>query len=71
MTPLEDAVATISDLYEMADVMVESQPQAKGRSETSSSMRLSDIKSDQYEEGSENGKWLKLVLFLPHLLLLL
>lgn len=58
LTPLEDAVATISDLYEMADVMVESQPQAKGRSETSSSAHMSDIKTDQYEEGSENGLFL-------------
>lgn len=70
LTPLEDAVATISDLYEMADVMVESQPQTKGRSETNSSMRVSDIKSDQYEEGSENGELLKLVFCLFYLQLL-
>jgi len=49
-------VATITDLYEMADVMVESQPKAKRRSETNNpNMRLQDIKTDQDEEASENG----------------
>jgi len=53
LTPLEDAVATITDLYEMADVMVESQPRTKTRSETNT--RLQDIKTDQDEDASENG----------------
>lgn len=55
LTPLEDAVATITDLYEMADVMVDSQPKAKGRSEANTNMRLQDIKTDHDEEASENG----------------
>ncbi|XP_064535856.1 uncharacterized protein LOC135426604 isoform X2 [Drosophila montana] len=54
LTPLEDAVATITDLYEMADIIVESQPKSKVRNETSASMRLQDIKPDQDEEVSDN-----------------
>ncbi|XP_023162811.1 uncharacterized protein LOC111593948 [Drosophila hydei] len=46
LTPLEDAVATITDLYEMADIIVESQPKAK--------LRVHDIKPDQDEEASDN-----------------
>ncbi|XP_034479907.1 uncharacterized protein LOC117785784 isoform X2 [Drosophila innubila] len=57
LTPLEDAVATITDLYEMADVMVESQPKAKRRSDANNpNMRLHDIKTDQDEEASENDE---------------
>ncbi|KAH8418134.1 hypothetical protein KR222_004612, partial [Zaprionus bogoriensis] len=58
LTPLEDAVAIITDLYEMADVMVESQPKAKARgNETGTNMQLSDIKTDQDEEHSENEEY--------------
>ncbi|KAH8355253.1 hypothetical protein KR093_009658, partial [Drosophila rubida] len=54
LTPLEDAVATISDLYEMADVIVESQPKPKVRNEANSNMSLQDIKTDRYEDTFEN-----------------
>ncbi|KAH8298569.1 hypothetical protein KR044_012122 [Drosophila immigrans] len=54
LTPLEDAVATISDLYEMADVIVESQPKSKVRDERNSSVSLQDIKTDRSEDTFEN-----------------
>lgn len=41
-------MATITDLYEMADIIVESQPKSK--------LRLQDIKPDQDEDASDNGK---------------
>ncbi|XP_030563457.1 uncharacterized protein LOC115764506 isoform X2 [Drosophila novamexicana] len=57
LTPLEDAVATITDLYEMADIIVESQPKSKARQETNANMRLQDIKTDQDdEEVSDNDE---------------
>ncbi|XP_034104336.1 uncharacterized protein LOC133844291 isoform X2 [Drosophila sulfurigaster albostrigata] len=54
LTPLEDAVATITDLYEIADVIVESQPKSKVRKEENSNMSLHDIKTDRDEEAFEN-----------------
>ncbi|EDW60151.2 uncharacterized protein [Drosophila virilis] len=59
LTPLEDAVATITDLYEMADIIVESQPKSKARQETSANMRLQDIKTDQVEQVSDNEEELE------------
>ncbi|KAH8251999.1 hypothetical protein KR038_000813, partial [Drosophila bunnanda] len=44
LTPLEDAVAVISDLYDMADTIVEVRP--KARSEISRSLSLRSIKTD-------------------------
>ncbi|KAH8401985.1 hypothetical protein KR009_009020 [Drosophila setifemur] len=45
LTPLEDAVAVICDLYDMADTIVEARP--KARSEMSqNSLSLRDIKTD-------------------------
>ncbi|XP_032596850.1 uncharacterized protein LOC6568860 [Drosophila grimshawi] len=57
LTPLEDAVATITDLYEMADVMVESQPKQKVRNgtNTNTQMRLQQIKTDRDEDVSDNN----------------
>ncbi|KAH8290556.1 hypothetical protein KR054_003982, partial [Drosophila jambulina] len=47
LTPLEDAVAVISDLYDMADTIAEARP--KARSEMSHSLSLRSIKTDQDE----------------------
>ncbi|SPP72655.1 Hypothetical predicted protein [Drosophila guanche] len=47
LTALEDAVAVICDLYDMADSVVESRP--KARPEMSNSLQLHNIKTDQDE----------------------
>ncbi|XP_022222955.2 uncharacterized protein LOC111074469 [Drosophila obscura] len=47
LTALEDAVAVICDLYDMADSVVESRP--KARPEISNSLQLQEIKTD-YDE---------------------
>nr|XP_044250527.1 uncharacterized protein LOC108055183 [Drosophila takahashii] len=45
LTPLEDAVAVICDLYDMADTIVEARP-SKTQSETSQGVSLRSIKTD-------------------------
>lgn len=55
LTPLEDAVAVISDLYDMADTIVEARP--KARSEISHSLSLRNIKTDHDDTpATDNGK---------------
>ncbi|XP_020803549.1 uncharacterized protein LOC110180234 isoform X2 [Drosophila serrata] len=53
LTPLEDAVAVISDLYDMADTIVEARP--KTRSEMSHSLSLRNIKTDN-EDAQQTDK---------------
>ncbi|KAH8252955.1 hypothetical protein KR032_002807, partial [Drosophila birchii] len=55
LTPLEDAVAVISDLYDMADTIVEARP--KARSEMSHTLSLRNIKTDHDDvPPTDNGK---------------
>ncbi|KAH8363758.1 hypothetical protein KR200_011565, partial [Drosophila serrata] len=55
LTPLEDAVAVISDLYDMADTIVEARP--KTRSEMSHSLSLRNIKTDNEDaQQTDSGK---------------
>ncbi|ALC42832.1 CG30428 [Drosophila busckii] len=57
LTPLEDAVATITDLYDVANTSVDAKPKGKDKKDLSgNSLRLQNIKTDHDEfENDDEG----------------